>query len=319
MPLPRVPSIWQGRIRRAWLHGLSELPNSFFMGQPAPIAKADGSHSMRSISKLPLLLIAIVLPPTVAAAQELVLRPRPSASPDGSGEVFGGAEYRRGDYGTGAKVETVATTVGVSVRKGRVRFGVAVPYVQTTAPVDVVLSQGGLFGTPLLASGRTDTRRTKREGLGDANVQMAYGLPIAGFAASLGAGLKIPTASRSKGLGTGKADYFVNAQVSRAIGGRVAPFASVGYKIIGKPDDVAVHNVLSGSAGARVGLGHGVDGILSYSYEQSATRALTDSQSVAVGLGVTLRPKLRVGIQGEAGLSRGAADTTLGLMIGAGF
>ena len=272
---------------------------------------------MRTIPVVAIFLAATALPPTAAQAQEL--RSSPAATVDQSGEVFAGVDYQQGDYGTGAKVETVSTSVGVAVRKGRVRMGAAVPYLRTTAPVDVVVSQDGLFGTPLLGSGGNQTVRTRREGLGDATMQASYDMPVAGATASLGAGLKLPTASRTKGLGTGKVDYAVNAQIARAMGGGITPFASVSYSVLGKPEGFAVRNTASGTAGARIGISPGASASLSYSYEQSASQALADRQSIGLGLGVSLTDKLRVGLQGEAGLSRGAPDAKVGLRIGTGF
>lgn len=274
---------------------------------------------MRTNTVITLLLGIFALPPIAAQAQKLQPQPHHSTNAVHSGEAFAGVDYQQGDYGTGAKVETVSTSVGVAVRKGRVRLGAAVPYLRTTAPVDVVVSQGGLFGTPLLASGGNQTVRSRREGLGDATVQVAYDMPVAGFTASLGGGLKLPTASRAKGLGTGKVDYAVNAQVARALGGGIIPFAAVGYTILGKPEDFAVRNTLSGTAGTRVALSPNASAALSYSYEQSASQALTDRQSIGLGLGIALSRELQLGLQGEAGLSRGAPDMKVGLRLGAGF
>jgi len=275
---------------------------------------------MRTSPIIAILLAATALPmSTQASAQTQEQGPRPSPHDDQSGEVFAGVDYQQGDYGTGAKVDIVSTSVGVALRKGRVRLAAAVPYLRTTAPVDVVVSQGGLFGTPLLASGSNQTVRTSREGLGDATLQAAYDMPMAGFAATLGGGVKLPTASRAKGLGTGKVDYAVNAQVARPLRGGITPFASVGYTILGKPDGFAVRNTLSGTAGTRVALSSQTSAVLSYSYEQSASRALADRQSIGVGFGIPLGHKLQLGLQGEAGLSRGAPDMKLGLRLGAGF
>jgi hypothetical protein len=275
---------------------------------------------MRTCPIIAIFLAATALPmsgPAFAQVQEL--EPEPASNSDQAGEIFAAFDYQQGDYGTGAKVETASTTVGVGLRKGRVRVAVALPYLRTTAPVDVVVSQGGLFGTPLLASGGNQTVRTSREGLGDATLQVAYDIPVAGFAATLGGGVKVPTASITKGLGTGKVDYAVNAQIARALPGGITPFASVGYTMLGKPDGFAVRNTLSGTAGTRVALSSGASATLSYTYEQSASRMLADRQGIGVCLGIALGQKLQLGLQGEAGLSRGAPDMKLGLRLGAGF
>ena len=267
------------------------------------------------------IFLAAMTPPTAAqaAAHAQEVQPRPAPPEDQATEVFAGVDYEQGDYGTEAKVETVSTSVGVAARTGRVRLAAAIPYLRTTAPVDVVVSQGGLFGTPLLVGGSNETVRSRREGLGDATLQAAYDLPVAGFAASIGGGVKLPTASRAKGLGTGKVDYAVNASLARPLGGGVTPFGSVGYSVLGKPEGFSVRNTLSATAGTRVALSEGASGALSYSYEQSASQNLADRQSIGVSLGVALGRKLQLGLQGEAGLSRGAPDMKLGLQIGAGF
>ncbi len=267
------------------------------------------------------IFLASTTPPIAAQAapQAQELQPSPSPRNDQATEIFAGAEYEQGDYGTGAKVETVSTSLGVVTRMGRVRLAAAIPYVRTTAPPDVVISQGGLFGTSLLAGGSDQTGRTRREGLGDATMQAAYELPVAGFGASIGGGLKLPTASRTKGLGTGKVDYAVNARLARPLGGGVTPYASVGYSILGKPAGFTVRNTLSATAGTGVALSEGASGALSYSYEQSASQGQADRQSVGLGLGVALGRKLHLGLQGEAGLSRGAPGMKLGFQIGAGF
>lgn len=286
------------------------------------IAGSEWSQSVRQNPNLALFLAAITLPiaaQPAAQAQEVGPEPRTSPPNDQSTELFAGVDYEEGDYGTGAKVETISTSVGVAARTGHLRLAAAIPYLRTTAPADVVVSQGGLFGTPLLADESSQTVRTRREGLGDATLQAAYDLPVAGFIASVGGGLKLPTASRAKGLGTGKVDYAVNARVERALDEGITPFASVGYSILGKPDGFAVRNTLSAVAGTRVALSERGAAALSYSYEQSASQTLADRQSVGLGLGVALGRKLQLGFQGEAGLSRGAPDMKLGLQFGVGF
>ncbi|WP_421847860.1 hypothetical protein [Novosphingobium sp.] len=279
---------------------------------------------MRKILISNLLTAVLALPLcSPAAAQETRTLPAPAQQADPhsttSAEIFGGADYEEGNYGSNAKVETASARIGIGLRKGRVRLAAALPYVRTTAPIDVVVSQGGLFGTPLLGSTTNQTVRTRREGIGDAVIEAAYDLPAAGFIASVGAGLKLPTASRSKGLGTGKVDYAVNAQIARPLRGGITPFAAVSYTLVGKPDGFAVRNTVAASAGTRLALSSRTSATVSYSYEQSASRALADRQSVGVGLGVGLGRNLQLGLQGDAGLSRGAPDLKLGVRLGAGF
>lgn len=279
---------------------------------------------MQKLIKFSVLAIVLFVPlATPATARDArnvpASGPEVSARRDSSAEVFGGVDYEQGTYGTGAKVETASAKIGVGLRKGRVRLAAALPYVRTTAPVDVVVSQGGLFGAPLLGSSTSQTVRTRREGIGDTSIEAAYDLPAAGFIASLGAGVKLPTASHAKGLGTGKVDYAVNAQLARPLRGGITPFAAVGYTLVGKPEGFAVRNTVAASAGTRIALSSLASAVISYSYEQSAARSLADRQSIGLGVGVGIGKRLQLGLQGDAGLSRGAPDAKLGLRLGASF
>ena len=266
------------------------------------------------------ILSAAALPiSTQAFAKSQGAGPAPASHNDQSGEVFVAADYQQGNYGTGAKVETVSTSVGIALRKKRVRLTAAIPYLRTTAPVDAVVSQGGLFGTPLFASSSSQALTTRREGLGDATVQAGYDMPVASFVATISGGIKLPTASRAKGLGTGKVDYATNVQIARSLSGGITPFATVGYTILGKPEGFAVRNTLSASAGTRAALSSRSFALLSYSYEQSASPFLADRQSIGAGLGLSLGKKLQLGLQGDAGANRGAPEMKLGVRLGAGF
>lgn len=239
-------------------------------------------------------------------------------APDRSAEVSVGVVYQEGDYGTGDRLETLSVPVSVTTSSGRLHLAASLPYLRTNAPADVIVSQGGLLGTPLFATKRTGAGRTTREGIGDLTVQAAVDLPVAGFAASVGTSLKLPTASAAKGLGTGKVDYAIGAQVARPMG-VATPFASVGYTVVGEPAGFDVRNSIGASAGTRVNLGRRTFATASYSWEQAAVATLADRQAVGIGIGTALSDKVRISVQGDAGLSRSAPDASVAARIGFGF
>lgn len=260
--------------------------------------------------------LALTLAATPAFADDGDGTTRPA--PERSAEVSTAIVYSQGNYGTEDKFETLSVPVSVAVSAGRFRLGASLPYVRTTAPVGVIVSQGGLFGTPLFATNQTTQERASREGIGDLTLQASVDLPVAGFFTSLGTTVKVPTASTAKGLGTGKVDYGMFGQVARPMG-PITPFATIGYTILGKPDGFDVRNTFGGSAGARVDFGRRTFAAVSYSYEQAATRGLADRQMIGVGIGTGLSDRLRISIQGDAGLSHGAPDTSIAARIGFGF
>jgi hypothetical protein len=233
-------------------------------------------------------------------------------------QLFTGVDHVQGDAGQGLDYKTTFATAGVGVTKGRFSASASLPYISSTAPQEVIINQGGLFGTPLLGSSGTQSGQVKREGIGDLSLAAAYQLPVTGLDASIGASVKVPTASREKGLGTGKVDYGVSGQLSKKLGA-VVPFVGAGYTIIGEPDNFETRNTLSGTAGSHLLLGKNSALTASYSYEQSASSSIGNSQSINMGFGTNLTRSVRIGVDGALGLSDAAPDTRVGLKLRVGL
>ena len=229
-----------------------------------------------------------------------------------------GVDHMEGDVGEGLDYKTTFATTGIAMTKGRFSASASIPYISSTAPQEVIVNQGGLFGTPLLGSNGSQTSQVKREGIGDLSLNAAYQLPVSGVNASIGASVKLPTASREKGLGTGKVDYGVNGQLSKKMGA-IVPFVGAGYSIIGEPDNFETRNTLSGTAGSHLLLGKSSALTASYSYEQSASTSIGDSQSINMGFGTNLSRSVRIGVDGAVGLSDAAPDTRVGLKLRVGI
>lgn len=232
--------------------------------------------------------------------------------------VSAGTDYAQGSVGDASNYETLSGNVGLLVTNGRFSAAVSLPYVSTSAPEGVVVSQGGLFGTPLLGTPATQTKDVRREGVGDLTAQAGYSFPLSAVDASVTAAVKFPTASREKGLGTGKMDYGVSTQISKQLG-KVIPFVGAGYRIIGEPSHFDVRNTAAASAGARILLGGTSSLTAAYSYDQSASRAIGDNQSINLAAGTNLSSRVRIGVDGAAGLSSDAPELKVGLRIGIGL
>lgn len=246
----------------------------------------------------------------------------PGNSNESSGSVtdvqfVGATDYVTGNLGE-LDYETISIGAGVIVTKGRFTFSASLPYVSTTAPEDLIVSGGGLLGTSLFATPTSATRETTREGLGDLLIQGAYIFPVAGLDAQVASSVKVPTASRRKGLGSGKLDFGASGQISKRLGA-VIPFVGVGYTILGDPEGFDVRNTISGTTGAYYLVGESTSISLAYGYEQSATAEIGDRQNIGIGLGTNLSSQVRLGLDGSAGLSKDAPDARVGLRLGLGF
>lgn len=269
---------------------------------------------MRIFLTLPIFLAAA----SPSLAQDAIDQKDSSPQKETRFHLLAGVDHIEGDVGEGLDYKTSFATTGVAMTKGRFSASATLPYISSTAPQEVIINQGGLFGTPLLSSNGSQTGQLKREGIGDISLNAAYQLPVSGVNASIGASVKVPTASREKGLGTGKVDYGVTGQLSKKMG-PVVPFIGAGYTIIGEPDNFETRNIVSGTAGSHLLLGESSALTASYSYEQSASSSIGDSQSINMGFGTNLTRSVRIGVDGAVGLSDAAPDTRVGLKLRVGI
>ena len=114
-------------------------------------------------AKLILLSVFLSVP---ATAQDAVVAADAEQGREKDFTLLGGADYVTGDVG-GQDYETLSLSTGISARSGRFTLTALVPYVVTTAPEELIVSNGGVLGTPLLSQPSTQLRQFTREGIGD--------------------------------------------------------------------------------------------------------------------------------------------------------
>lgn len=249
-----------------------------------------------------------------ALAQETTNRAPGTGETRANFEISSGVDFERGDFGTASVIEKATIPLTIGVAKGRVRASAQLPWVRVTGPANVIAPTGPL-GLPILVDPTRPSTQSTRQGLGDLRVYAAYDLPVPGFFASVRAGAKLPTASTDKGLGTGKADYSIGADVAKPLGA-VTPFAGVTYTMAGDPDGFALRNSFSGQAGAALRLGQATTAQLGYAFAQSPLDAGEDDQRIVGGLNAGLGKSLSLGVYGSRGLSDGAPDVGGGVTLG---
>lgn len=233
-------------------------------------------------------------------------------------EISTGVDFEHGDFGTQSNIEKTTIPLTVSASKGRVRLSAQVPWVRVTAPANVIAPTGPL-GLPILVDPSRPSTINTRQGLGDLRVDATYDLPVPGFAARVRTGAKLPTASVAKGLGTGKTDYSVGADVAKPLGA-ITPFAGVTYTMPGDPEAYELRNSFSGQVGAALRLGKSTTAQLGYAYAQSPIDTGKDDQRIFGGVNAGVGKNMSLGVYGAGGLSNGAPDVgggvTLGLKLG---
>ena len=256
---------------------------------------------------------AVLTAPASAEPADIAAIERPTSS-RAAVEFSTGLEYEEGGFGTGEPIETFSIPAGVRVSTGRFQLSARLPYLLVDSPGNVI-GGGGLPGLPIIVDPTRPATRQSRQGIGDLRLGAVYTLPLSTLNLSFSGEVKLPTASRTKGLGTGKADYSAGAELSKSLG-PVTPFAGVAYAMPGDPDGFTLRNSLSAWAGAAVQMGGKLRGHASYGYAQSPSPLVEDDQRFTTGLSASLSARLALGFYGSAGLSEGAPDVGAGVRLG---
>lgn len=219
-----------------------------------------------------------------------------------------GVDYSKGDYGTAIDTSMVVVPLSARLRTGNWRVTASIPWLRIDGANVVGGSNGPIVIDP-------NASRTIRKGFGDVSLGLAYDIPEQdfGLGVQLSGRVKLPTASQSKGLGTGKADFSGAIELSKTYG-PITPFVSLGYRLPGDPAGIDLQNGFVGSAGLSVVTGRSVV-LLSYDYRESASLLAENSQELFGAFTTPVSKKLDFTLYGSAGLTKGAPDYGVGAMV----
>ena len=224
-----------------------------------------------------------------------------------------GADYSSGGYGAPADTRILVVPLSLRARKGPIRITATLPYLRLDGPANIV---GGGEGGPIVIDPNAPAPRRVREGLGDLSLGVDFAIPsagLAGFQVDLGVRLKLPTSARRRGLSTGETDIGVVADISRPMG-KVSPFLTLGYRMPGDPEGFDLRNAATVSAGTSLTLGRLV-AIGAYDYSGATSRLGFESHSLFGALAAPLAKQVTLTGYGTVGLSRGAPDYGVGLLM----
>ncbi|HWQ37554.1 MAG TPA: hypothetical protein VNM24_02940 [Burkholderiales bacterium] len=157
-----------------------------------------------------------------------------------------GFDYSEGDYGNPQETEILYVPLTARYDTGRWTFRATLPWVSIEGPGGVVPELGNV-------QGRTGKARREESGIGDGVGSATYNLSPGGGPApiiDLTGKVKLPTASESRGLGTGEVDLAGQVDFYKPIAPDTTGLLTLGYTILGDPPGVTLRNVFYGSFGA---------------------------------------------------------------------
>jgi hypothetical protein len=170
------------------------------------------------------------------------------AHADGDFSLTPAIDHTSGRYGTASVTDITTTSVMGKYETDDWTFKLTVPYLVVRGGAGVVPGVGGTANT-------NPQRRREGEavsGLGDvvgSATYTAYDDDANDFSVDLTGKVKLGTASRDKGLGTGANDYTAQVDLYKGYSA-LTVFAGAGYTVMGSTPYMELNNVFSVSAGA---------------------------------------------------------------------
>ena len=243
-----------------------------------------------------------------------------------------GTDISSGDYGDAADTDIVSTPFTVSYSPSASwTFKASLPWTQIEGPGGVIPGgDGGIVigngngrgnggpGNGGLGGGGADTQTetVKESGIGDLWLTGTYSLePVAErWFFDLSAKYKVPTADEDKGLGTGEADYTLQAEVFTAVGD-FTPFATVARKFKGDLPDMEIKDVWYTSVGSGYRLDEQSSVGLSLDYQQATTDTGDPSTELFGYFNHKLSAQWSGMVYAYLGLADGSPDQGLGFQV----
>lgn len=157
--------------------------------------------------------------------------------------------------------------------------------------------------------------RSRRSGLGDTTVTVAYSLPlVGGLSLEPRTRVKLPTASARKGIGTGKVDVTLAADLVGSFGSTTL-YASARRRFLGRTPRFAIRDGWGFGAGVSQAIGSVITVGADYDWLQSATPRRGPISEATVWASARLSRQVRLQAYAGTGFTARSAETIGGLTL----
>jgi len=226
-----------------------------------------------------------------------------------------GLEYESGDYGTPYTTDVWRVPVGIDYVQGRLSAGVSTAYLNAKSTGTVTVSSSGSRMNRIATTSSTTV--SSASGLGDVDMYASYRLPSANeteISYHVTGRIKLGTADKDKGLGTGENDYALEAGLITKFA-ELYLYGNLGYQIVGDSATVNYDNVWYANAGATYPLANqrSVGAMLEMS--QAATPGFAAPVQATLFYNVGLAQQRELYFYVLLGLSNGSPDSGVGVNL----
>lgn len=289
---------------------------------------------------------AILSFPATAYAQEAA--PAQTKADKGTWRISTGVNYSQGDYGDVQDTKVISAPVAVRYRQGNFSVRVSLPYVSIDGPGTLLDSpqgrdsgggggnsgsgsnsgsgnsgsggsgSGGSGGSGSSAGGDVASvggAANRRSGIGDVGITLGYSFDLGETTyLDLTGRVKLPTASRAKRIGTGKADYTVGADLVQDIG-NASIYIGGRRRFTGNPAGSALRDVWGAGGGASYRFAGGTLIGADYDWQQGSTLGDGASSEVTGWIGFPLSDRMRMQVYASTGFTTNSTDFAGGLSL----
>jgi hypothetical protein len=224
--------------------------------------------------------------------------------------------YESGTYGTGTRSSSLYVPLTVKRYWGDWYASITLPYLRETSNGQVSNVGGRPVKTKRASAPGTSSKSTTQSGIGDVVARAGYTITEQdpqGFDLDAVVKVKTPTASRSKGLGTGEFDLGAGLEFGILVAPGWTALADAYYTKIGDPPGTNLNNQLALDAGVSKDLSDAMTltGLL------EGSNALVSGEPAPLDVRATLDYKVNDQIGAfagvMAGLSKGSSDYGMSL------
>ena len=229
-----------------------------------------------------------------------------------------GYDYSSGQFNLPRSTNISYIPYSLRYNDGQWSFRASSGYISFAAPKNVITA---LEGAPLVTDVELDDddrySRPRKSGFGDVYLSGSYSLENPYFSdlmIDLTGQIKLPTADERKGLGTGKFDFAIKADVSYLFG-NFMPYGTLGYRFVGKSERYDLQNTFFASIGGSYFLTYDTSVGVSYEYRESATPGFNSPKEIFAYTDIQINDHWGINFYGVVGLNNVTTDYGLGTQV----
>ncbi len=235
-----------------------------------------------------------------------------------------GFDYSSGKYGNTASTDILYVPVVGKYESDNLTLKLTVPYISVTGPGGVVMGIGRVgppvsvgapvTGRPAPTTSTTSTT-TVNSGLGDVIASAGYTVYSAdALTLDVVGNVKLGTADASKGLGTGKNDYYAQTDGYYQLG-HTTLFGTAGYRYYGSPAGITLSSAPYGTVGASQKLSDDTSAGLMLDVAKSPSIYSGDQVDTTVYISQKISTNFKVQANLLKGFANGSPDYGGGVML----